>query len=37
MTWFEVNDVIVITLPEDFDIVANLGYLTRKKMNACML
>lgn len=35
MTWNEVNDVIVITLPEDFDMDANLGYLTREK-NECM-
>jgi DNA-3-methyladenine glycosylase II len=25
----EVNDDIMITLPEEFDINANLGYLTR--------
>jgi DNA-3-methyladenine glycosylase II len=31
----EVNDDIMITLPEEFDINANLGYLTRKK-NECM-
>ncbi|MEK5209990.1 DNA-3-methyladenine glycosidase II [Bacillus sp. FSL R5-0603] len=35
MTWHEVNDVIVITLPEIFDMNANLGYLTREK-NECM-
>ncbi|WP_068984271.1 DNA glycosylase [Lysinibacillus xylanilyticus] len=35
MTWHEENDVIVITLPENFDINANLGYLTREK-NECM-
>ncbi|MGG2073737.1 DNA-3-methyladenine glycosylase [Lysinibacillus irui] len=35
MTWDEVNDVIVITLPDDFDKDANLGYLTREK-NECM-
>jgi DNA-3-methyladenine glycosylase II len=35
MTWHEVNDVIVIKLPEDFDLNANLGYLTREK-NECM-
>ncbi len=35
MTWNEVNDGIVITLPEDFDREANLGYLTREK-NECM-
>jgi len=34
MTWYEVNDVIVITLPEDFDIVANL--LSNKEKNECM-
>ncbi|MGG4028454.1 DNA-3-methyladenine glycosylase, partial [Bacillus subtilis] len=35
MAWHEVNDVIVITLPEIFDMNANLGYLTRDK-NECM-
>ncbi|AWM19502.1 DNA-3-methyladenine glycosidase II [Bacillus subtilis] len=35
MTWHELNDVIVITLPEIFDMNANLGYLTREK-NECM-
>ncbi|CAF1835364.1 DNA-3-methyladenine glycosylase family protein [Bacillus subtilis] len=35
MAWHEVNDVIVITLPEIFDMNANLGYLTRGK-NECM-
>lgn len=35
MTWHEVNDDIVITLPENFDMNANLGYLTREK-NECM-
>lgn len=35
MAWHEVNDVIVITLPEIFDMNANLGYLTREK-NECM-
>lgn len=35
MTWNEVNDGIVITLPEGFDMDANLGYLTREK-NECM-
>jgi len=34
MTWYEVNDVIVITLPEDFDIVANM--LSNKEKNECM-
>jgi DNA-3-methyladenine glycosylase II len=33
--WHEFNDVIVITLPEHFDMNANLGYLTREK-NECM-
>ncbi|MEE3806495.1 DNA-3-methyladenine glycosylase [Lysinibacillus fusiformis] len=35
MTWYEVNDDIVITLPTIFDMDANLGYLTREK-NECM-
>ncbi|UQZ48265.1 DNA-3-methyladenine glycosylase [Bacillus sp. PK3-037] len=35
MTWYEVNDGIVITLPEIFDMNANLAYLTREK-NECM-
>ncbi|MGQ9005681.1 DNA-3-methyladenine glycosidase II [Bacillus subtilis] len=35
MAWHEVNDVIVITLPEIFDMNAILGYLTREK-NECM-
>jgi DNA-3-methyladenine glycosylase II len=35
VTWHEFNDVIVITLPEHFDMNANLGYLTREK-NECM-
>ncbi|GGE61452.1 DNA glycosylase [Priestia taiwanensis] len=35
MIWHEVNDVIVITLPEGFDMNANLGYLSREK-NECM-
>ncbi|MEK3727071.1 MULTISPECIES: DNA glycosylase [unclassified Lysinibacillus] len=35
MTWYEVNDDIVITLPTIFDMNANLGYLTREK-NECM-
>ncbi|WP_306372892.1 DNA-3-methyladenine glycosidase II [Bacillus subtilis] len=35
MAWHEVNDVIVIPLPEIFDMNANLGYLTRDK-NECM-
>jgi len=33
--WHEVNNDIVITLPENFDMNANLGYLTREK-NECM-
>lgn len=35
MTWYEINDDIVITLPTIFDMNANLGYLTREK-NECM-
>ncbi len=35
MTWYEINDDIVITLPTIFDMDANLGYLTREK-NECM-
>lgn len=35
MTWNEVNEVITITLPKNFDMKANLGYLTREK-NECM-
>ncbi len=35
MKWHEFNDVIVITLPDNFDMNANLGYLTREK-NECM-
>ncbi|MGX8235118.1 DNA-3-methyladenine glycosidase II [Bacillus subtilis] len=35
MAWHEVNVVIVITLPEIFDMNANLSYLTREK-NECM-
>ncbi|WP_028400245.1 DNA glycosylase [Ectobacillus panaciterrae] len=35
MIWHEVNDAILITLPEEFDMNANLGYLTRGK-NECM-
>jgi DNA-3-methyladenine glycosylase II len=35
VTWHEVNDDIIITLPEEFDMNANLGYLTREK-NECM-
>ena len=36
MTWHDVNDDIVITLPGNFDMNANLGYLTREKMNVCI-
>lgn len=36
MTWHEINDDIIITLPEKFDMNANLGYLKREKMNVCM-
>lgn len=35
MIWHEVNDGIVITLPEHFDMNVNAGYLTREK-NECM-
>jgi len=35
VTWYEINDDIVITLPTIFDMDANLGYLTREK-NECM-
>lgn len=35
MLWHEVHDVIVMTLPGDFDWNANLGYLSREK-NECM-
>lgn len=35
MTWREVNDEIIITLPKEFNIIANLNYLTREK-NECM-
>lgn len=34
--WNDVDDVMIITLPANFDMNANLGYLTREKMNACM-
>lgn len=33
--WHDVYDVMMITLPENFDMNANLGYLTREK-NECM-
>lgn len=33
--WHDVDDVMIITLPANFDINANLGYLTRKK-NECL-
>lgn len=35
VTWHEVDDVIRITLPANFDMNANLGYLTREN-NECM-
>lgn len=35
MIWHDVDDVMMITLPENFDMNANLGYLTREK-NECM-
>ncbi len=35
MIWHEINDDIVIALPENFDMNVNLGYLTREK-NECM-
>lgn len=35
MIWHEVNDDIVIALPEHFDMNVNAGYLTREK-NECM-
>ena len=35
MIWHDVDDVMIITLPENFDMNANLGYLTREK-NECM-
>ncbi|MGE8036334.1 DNA-3-methyladenine glycosylase family protein [Lysinibacillus sp. NPDC093692] len=35
MIWHEINDVIVIALPENFDMNANVGYLTREN-NECM-
>ncbi|MEY2373020.1 DNA glycosylase [Lysinibacillus capsici] len=35
MIWHDVYDVMMITLPENFDMNANLGYLTREK-NECM-
>lgn len=33
--WHDVDDVMIITLPANFDMNANLGYLTREK-NECM-
>ncbi len=33
--WHDIDDVMMITLPENFDMNANLGYLTREK-NECM-
>ncbi|WP_320939012.1 DNA-3-methyladenine glycosylase [Lysinibacillus capsici] len=35
MIWHDVDDVMIITLPENFNMNANLGYLTREK-NECM-
>jgi DNA-3-methyladenine glycosylase II len=35
VTWHEVNDVILITLPKNFDMNVNIAYLTREK-NECM-
>ncbi len=35
MIWHEVKNGIVITLPEQFNMTANLGYLSREK-NECM-
>ncbi|MFW7188052.1 DNA glycosylase [Lysinibacillus sp. BNK-21] len=35
MIWHDVDDVMIITLPANFDINANLGYLTREK-NECL-
>ncbi|MCY1105985.1 DNA glycosylase [Shouchella clausii] len=35
MTWHEINDEIIIALPEEFDMNSNLGYLKREK-NECM-
>jgi DNA-3-methyladenine glycosylase II len=35
VTWHEVNNDIVIRLPKEFDMNANLGFLTRNK-NECM-
>jgi len=33
--WHDVDDVMIITLPANFDMNANLGYLTREK-NECL-
>lgn len=33
--WHDVDDVMIITLPANFDMHANLGYLTREK-NECL-
>ncbi|UKJ43367.1 DNA-3-methyladenine glycosylase [Lysinibacillus sp. ACHW1.5] len=35
MIWNDVDDVMIITLPANFDMNANLGYLTREK-NECL-
>ncbi|AUS86945.1 DNA-3-methyladenine glycosylase [Lysinibacillus sp. YS11] len=35
MIWHDVDDVMIITLPANFDMNANLGYLTREK-NECL-
>ncbi|MFP7332189.1 DNA-3-methyladenine glycosylase [Shouchella clausii] len=35
MTWHEINDDMIIALPEEFDMNSNLGYLKREK-NECM-
>ncbi|KMN39467.1 DNA-3-methyladenine glycosylase [Lysinibacillus sp. LK3] len=35
MIWHDVDDVMIITLPANFDMNANLGYLTREE-NECL-
>lgn len=35
MIWHDIDDVMIITLPANFDMNANLGYLTREK-NECL-
>ena len=35
MIWHDVDDVMIINLPANFDMNANLGYLTREK-NECL-